>query len=115
MKSNLSVGLVTAAEYTPCFAWSIHPHRAYSHVALEAILARGVDVARCRATSTPRASIASSATCEYARCGWIDHAKHGVYSAAVTRPTLRLLFIVAAVFAVLSHVCALPAHAHVAM
>src|SRR5438445_780444 len=49
MKSNLSVGLVTAAEYTPCFAWSIHPHRAYSHVALEAILARGVDVARHRA------------------------------------------------------------------
>src|SRR3989442_12357846 len=56
MKSNLSVGLVTAAEYTPCFAWSIHPHRAYSHVALEAILARGVDVARHRAfTLSPEA------------------------------------------------------------
>src|SRR2546428_14139697 len=54
MKSNLSVGLVTAAEYTPCFAWSIHPHRASSDVALEAILARGVDVARHRAFAESR-------------------------------------------------------------
>ena len=51
-----------------------------------------------------------------ARCrGWIDHAKHGVYPAAVTRQMLRLLFVVAAVFAVLSHICALPAQAHVAI
>ncbi|PYN91135.1 MAG: hypothetical protein DMD91_34795 [Candidatus Rokuibacteriota bacterium] len=38
-----------------------------------------------------------------------------MYSAVVTRPMLRLLFVATAVFAVLSHVCALPAHAHVAI